>query len=116
MELRARLATQEIRQRWVTDLIADKVDVEELKLALGLRIQHAARQGIDGNGAGWELMNNMVACKYEGQQGEELLAKDLDVLALRLPDAPSKGQTGSDALGSNAARALLGMGFLSGGL
>jgi hypothetical protein len=32
------------------------VDLEEMKLALGLRIQHAARAGMDGDGAGWTLM------------------------------------------------------------
>lgn len=33
-----------------------QVDLEEMKLALGLRIQHAARAGMDGDGAGWDLM------------------------------------------------------------
>ena len=36
--------------------LVGQVDVEEMKLALGLRIQHAARQGLDGDGAGWNLM------------------------------------------------------------
>ena len=33
-----------------------QVDLEEMKLALGLRIQNAARAGMDGDGAGWTLM------------------------------------------------------------
>lgn len=35
-----------------------QVDLEEMKLALGLRIQHAARAGMDGDGAGWDLMQD----------------------------------------------------------
>lgn len=41
-----------------------------MKLALGLRIQHAARQGLDGDGAGWALMQ---ALPRAGQFKEQAL-------------------------------------------
>ena len=42
---------------------AGQVDLEEMKLALGLRIQHAARAGMDGDGAGWILMQEQRLTK-----------------------------------------------------
>ena len=41
--------------------ICCQVDIEELKLALGLRIQHAARAGMDGDGVGWTLMEEILS-------------------------------------------------------
>mmetsp|Transcript_103823 Transcript_103823/g.323606 ORF Transcript_103823/g.323606 Transcript_103823/m.323606 type:complete len:139 (-) Transcript_103823:67-483(-) len=117
MALRSRLGSEEVRQAWLEDLVSDKVDVEDLKLALGLRIQHAARQGMDGQGAGWQLMQDMVACKYEGPSGEQALRQDLLQLGDRLPAVPPYGEAGpQDSLGRAAARALTGMGFIAGGL
>ena len=43
-------STAQARAAWLGELAAGKVDVEELKLALGLRAQHAARAGLDGDG------------------------------------------------------------------
>eukprot|EP00439_Symbiodinium_sp_Y106_P071690 s50_g12.t4 len=80
MALRERLASGKEREAWLRRLLAGQVDVEELKLALGLRIQHAARQGLDGDGAGWQLMTDMAACKYEGADGEAVLKEEITVL------------------------------------
>mmetsp|Transcript_44683 Transcript_44683/g.83433 ORF Transcript_44683/g.83433 Transcript_44683/m.83433 type:complete len:178 (-) Transcript_44683:8-541(-) len=114
MALRERLASVRAREAWLQRLLAGEVDVEELKLALGLRIQHAARQGMDGDGAGWQLMQEMAACKYEGAGGNDKLKQDLDNLSSRLPDVSI--DAAGDALGASGARALLGMGFAEGGL
>eukprot|EP00913_Durusdinium_trenchii_P003285 g3040.t1 len=80
MALRERLDTREThgeqRETWLKRLESGQVDVEEMKLALGLRIQHAARQGLDGDGAGWALMQDMAACKYEGSDGQKLLKEE----------------------------------------
>eukprot|EP00434_Breviolum_minutum_P021776 symbB.v1.2.019221.t1/scaffold1565.1/size111341/8 len=84
MALRERLDTQEQREAWATRLKSGEVDIEELKLALGLRIQHAARAGMDGDGVGWTLMQDMAACKYEGSDGQKLLKEDLDRLILTI--------------------------------
>eukprot|EP00930_Biecheleria_cincta_P043333 TRINITY_DN29773_c0_g1_i1.p1 TRINITY_DN29773_c0_g1~~TRINITY_DN29773_c0_g1_i1.p1 ORF type:complete len:188 (-),score=31.67 TRINITY_DN29773_c0_g1_i1:197-760(-) len=115
MQVRARLSSEEIRRAWLSDVVDGTVDVEDIKLALGLRIQHAARQGMDGNGAGWQLMQDMAACKYEGQDGVSKLQADLENLASKLPAAEAETRTEGDALGLSAARALTGMGFIEGG-
>merc|ERR1712061_750448 len=85
MAIRMRLGTRAAREDWLGQMILGKVDVEDIKLALGLRVQHAAREGRDGGGAGWQLMENMAACKYEGIDGFALLHQDLEALAAALP-------------------------------
>eukprot|EP00931_Biecheleriopsis_adriatica_P000645 TRINITY_DN100735_c0_g1_i1.p1 TRINITY_DN100735_c0_g1~~TRINITY_DN100735_c0_g1_i1.p1 ORF type:complete len:185 (-),score=34.79 TRINITY_DN100735_c0_g1_i1:27-581(-) len=115
MAIRRQLSSVEVRKAWLKDLTSGKVDVEDLKLALGLRIQHAARQGMDGDGAGWQLMSDMAACKYEGDSGLTLLQQDLEKLASRLPATEMDAEKECDALGLSAARALIGMGFVEGG-
>ena len=55
--LRARLnADAAAREAWIKRLAAGEVDLEEAKLALGLRAQKARRQRVDGDGLGWRLM------------------------------------------------------------
>ncbi|CAJ1418681.1 unnamed protein product [Effrenium voratum] len=97
MALRSRLRSKVQRQTWLDRLEEGELDAEELKLALGLRIQHAARANADGNGRGWQLMQDMAAVKYEGPDGPQLLKEDLDQLAdaLRVPHGRDLGQSGS---------------------
>ncbi|CAK9092455.1 Hypothetical protein SCF082_LOCUS43508 [Durusdinium trenchii] len=111
MALRERLDTREQRETWLKRLESGQVDVEEMKLALGLRIQHAARQGLDGDGAGWALMQDMAACKYEGSDGQKLLKEDLDQLTKVIT-----GTSSSSSVESSGASALMSMRFLEGGL
>uniref|UniRef100_A0A0G4HXH7 Uncharacterized protein n=1 Tax=Chromera velia CCMP2878 TaxID=1169474 RepID=A0A0G4HXH7_9ALVE len=97
MKLRGRLnRSRDVREEWIIELVEGRVSLEEAKLALGLRIQHAARAGIDGSGAGFLLMQEMAACKYEGQQGEENLCRDLEALTEILPSPPEKSVTGAE--------------------
>eukprot|EP00441_Pelagodinium_beii_P026496 CAMPEP_0197670438 /NCGR_PEP_ID=MMETSP1338-20131121/74572_1 /TAXON_ID=43686 ORGANISM="Pelagodinium beii, Strain RCC1491" /NCGR_SAMPLE_ID=MMETSP1338 /ASSEMBLY_ACC=CAM_ASM_000754 /LENGTH=135 /DNA_ID=CAMNT_0043250175 /DNA_START=87 /DNA_END=494 /DNA_ORIENTATION=+ len=113
MGVRQKLHSSSVRKQWIEELVNGQVDIEEVKLALGLRIQHAARQGMDGDGAGWKLMTDMAACKYEGLDGPSQLQADLEQLAERLP--ATRLTEGSDSFGISAARALVGMGFIEGG-
>mmetsp|Transcript_69928 Transcript_69928/g.154220 ORF Transcript_69928/g.154220 Transcript_69928/m.154220 type:complete len:172 (+) Transcript_69928:24-539(+) len=114
MALRERLDTREQRASWAQRLESGEVDLEEMKLALGLRIQHAARAGMDGDGAGWTLMQDMAACKYEGSDGPKLLKEDLDQLISAI-SGNSKDFSSKDVMNSGAL-ALKAMGFMEGGL
>jgi len=122
MGVRSKLSTTDIRMAWLADLEDGNVDIEEFKLALGLRMQQAARQGMEGDGAGLDLMQDMAKCKYEAESGEALLAADLRLLIkalekeedIRLP--PDYGEPDADAsFGIVAARAMIGIGFGKGG-
>eukprot|EP00419_Tripos_fusus_P076744 CAMPEP_0172889130 /NCGR_PEP_ID=MMETSP1075-20121228/138067_1 /TAXON_ID=2916 /ORGANISM="Ceratium fusus, Strain PA161109" /LENGTH=172 /DNA_ID=CAMNT_0013743119 /DNA_START=45 /DNA_END=563 /DNA_ORIENTATION=+ len=117
MGLRRKLQTHFAREEWLQDLKAGKADIEELKLALGLCIQHAAREGIDGNGMGWQLMMDMAACKFEGKSGVEALRQDLSRLCANLSARQtSEAATSDQTLELAAANALTGMGFIERGL
>ena len=121
--LRARLnADAAAREAWIKRLAAGEVDIEEAKLALGLRAQKARRQRVDGDGLGWRLMEDLAACKFEGR--DDLLAEDCERLIAALPpvefavalffrtEEAAKGPPAANAI----ARALVGMRFLEDGL
>lgn len=113
--LRTKLSTVGAREGWVEAAVAGEVDLDEMKLALALRIQHARRAGTDGNGVGWRLMSAMAQCKYEGADGISALSED----ALKLCEAlglEGDGQGRDMPVAGRIARALVGMDFVEEGL
>eukprot|EP00971_Amphidinium_carterae_P080454 1592083-Amphidinium_carterae.1 len=98
MALRARLRTEPTRKTWITAALQDKstISLDELKLALCLRVQHAARQGIDGDGAGWQLMCLMAECAYEDDL--DRLEADIQSLNARLGDSQGSEDTVRDGM------------------
>mmetsp|Transcript_16632 Transcript_16632/g.24444 ORF Transcript_16632/g.24444 Transcript_16632/m.24444 type:complete len:179 (-) Transcript_16632:112-648(-) len=115
MNLRSKLSSRDSRVIWLEKLLNHDIDMEEVKLALGLRIQHASRQRIDGNGAGWNFMEMMKDCKYEGR--EDLLIEDLKALVSSLDAENVLGDKGGSSNAKvEAAKALCGMRFIDDGL
>jgi hypothetical protein len=114
MDLRGRLNEGSgVRREWMGRLSDDGGMVEEGKLALGLRVQQAARQGVDGEGRGWELMQRMVALEFEGGEGGERLTEACNELADFMN---VEKREGGSKVGTAIGRALEGMQFLQGGL
>ena len=84
MKVRSSLSTPEVRIQFLQDNAAGDVDMEDAKMALALKCQRARNVGYDDRGK-WELlMEEMAACKFEGEDGEKLLA---DGIRERLPSA-----------------------------
>ena len=114
MDLRGRLNEGSgVRREWMCRLEDDGGMVEEGKLALGLRVQQAARQGVDGEGRGWELMRRMVALEFEGGEGGERLTDACNELADFMN---VEEREGGSKVGTAIGRALEGMQFLQDGL
>ena len=115
MELRQKLNSRSSREVWAEAAIAGQISIEEMKLAFALRVQHARRAGIDGNGVGWEIMTAMAQCKYEGEGGIEALAQDLEVL-LKALAAPKAEGVESGKVQCRIVDALREMRFIDDGL
>ena len=116
MRVRSLLSTPEVRQGFLQKTASGEVDFEEAKMALALKCQRARNLGYDligeqWRGNSWEtLMDEMAACKFEGEGGEELLA---DAIRLRLP--PVSQYPGSDTR-TMIAVALQSLDFVARGL
>ena len=85
-KLRRKLDTIEKREDFCKSVLENKEDVEDIKLCLALRFQRASREGKDGCGKGWEIMQNMADCQYETEEGIENLRYELETLAAKLPN------------------------------
>ena len=89
MRLRSSLSTPEKRERFLTDVgMLDEEDWEDSKVVLALACQRAAKLcyakdypafGEEDQLAWRALMNDMAACRFEGNQGGLLLADEIGV-------------------------------------
>ena len=89
MRLRSSLSTPEKRERFLTDVgMLDEEDWEDSKVVLALACQRAAKLcyakdypafGKEDQLAWRALMNDMAACRFEGNQGGLLLADEIGV-------------------------------------
>jgi hypothetical protein len=92
MKLRNRLDSADKRDQFIVGIINGKADfnLEDVKLALALRFQNAARESIAGGREGYEIMEKMANRKYENgngdTKGEDLLLTDLEALISILPE------------------------------
>ena len=87
MRLRASLSTPEKRERFLTDVgMLDEEDWEDSKVVLALACQRASKlcfakdyPNLDKEALlAWRaLMNDMAACRFEGHQGDLLLAEEI---------------------------------------
>ena len=87
MRLRALLSTPEKRERFLTDVgMLDEEDWEDSKVVLALACQRASKlrhaedyPNLDKEAQlAWRaLMNDMAACRFEGHQGDLLLAEEI---------------------------------------
>ena len=87
MRLRASLSTPEKRERFLTDVgMLDEEDWEDSKVVLALACQRASKlcyakdyPNLDKEAQlAWRaLMNDMAACRFEGYQGDLLLAEEI---------------------------------------
>ena len=87
MRLRASLSTPEKRERFLTDVgMLDEEDWEDSKVVLALACQRASKlcyakdyPNLDKEAQlAWRaLMNDMAACRFEGHQGDLLLAEEI---------------------------------------
>jgi len=86
MKVRRALATAEARVQFLQDTSKGEGNFEDAKMALALACQRARNLGYDTpdgirdggkwpTGGKWEsLMEDMAACKFEGDSGDEALA------------------------------------------
>uniref|UniRef100_A0A7S1TP55 Uncharacterized protein n=2 Tax=Phaeomonas parva TaxID=124430 RepID=A0A7S1TP55_9STRA len=114
MALREKLRTKKSRLSWAERVVRGEVDMLEVTLALGLRIQHAARAGMDGDGAGWNLMMNLAACIYEDD--DVALHVDLKRLVGALMVDDRSRALADESVYAAALVALGAMGFYESGL
>ena len=86
MRLRSSLSTPEKRERFLTDVgMLDEEDWEDSKVVLALKCQRAAKRcyakdyGLDKEEQlAWRaLAEGMAACRFEGYDGDILLAEDI---------------------------------------
>lgn len=85
MVLRKKMKTQKEREEFCEKALLGEVTYDELTLVLALRFQRAAREGKDGCGKGWEIMNKLADCVYEVKEGSVELQEDLYSLIDKLP-------------------------------
>eukprot|EP00596_Hydrurales_sp_CCMP1899_P009351 CAMPEP_0119041864 /NCGR_PEP_ID=MMETSP1177-20130426/14015_1 /TAXON_ID=2985 /ORGANISM="Ochromonas sp, Strain CCMP1899" /LENGTH=156 /DNA_ID=CAMNT_0007008237 /DNA_START=167 /DNA_END=637 /DNA_ORIENTATION=- len=91
MLLRNRLDSADKRDQFIVGIIngSKEFNLEDIKLALALRFQCAARESIAGGREGYEIMEKMAKRKYENgngdTKGEDLLQTDLEALLTILP-------------------------------
>ena len=87
LRLRSSLSTPDQRERFLTDVgMLDEEDWEDSKVVLALTCQRAAKLcyakdypafGEEDQLAWRALMNDMAACRFEGHQGDLLLAEEI---------------------------------------
>lgn len=85
MKLRLTLGTSDKRRDFITNILGETVDIEDIKLAMALRFQRASREGIAGGDDGYKIMDKMARRKYENKDGETALMNDLRDLVEVLP-------------------------------
>ena len=92
MRVRDSLSTPEKRTQFLQDNAANSADLEDAKMALALSCQRARNIGYDLPGRPWEgLMEDMAACKFEGEDGPEKLATAIRAIlppSAQYPDQP----------------------------
>lgn len=121
MKLRRRLATIDQRTDFIASIVgeSDDFNLEDVKLALALRFQRAARERIVGSEQGYKIMDKMATLKYENAEGEAYLQRDLENLSSILPTELTQEaglSTSSRPLFHSAAKVLCGMKFCAIGL
>lgn len=118
MTTRASLRSRDERVSYIAKLAqegANVQDIEHLKMTLALRFQLASRQGKDGCGTGWIIMENMADTMYE-DGNVDLLTTHLLELADKLPKDLQDVGCDDDSLGCAAAKVLAGTDFIELGL
>jgi len=109
MRVRDALATPARRAEFLAALEADSADFEDAKMALALKCQRSRNLRYDEPGHPWEgLMEEMAACKFEGDGGDVQLAV---AIANRL-----NVQMSSSSPQAMVAKALMHLGFVDRGL
>ena len=118
ISVRSSLQSPTSRERFIAKCVNNQIDIEEIKMVLALRFQMAARQGKDGNGIGWNIMNQMADCKYESENGITLLCTDLNELINKLPSELTNTIKIDDTIniGPVVAKSLVGTDFIKDGL
>ena len=111
MKTRSKLSTEEARSSFLFTVFAGQADLEEMKMALALKCQRARNFNYDESN--WEgLMDDMGACRFEGEDGQALLC---DAIRSRLA-APPNEPRGLDPLPILVASAFQALGFVERGL
>jgi hypothetical protein len=94
MRIRSELSTPESRIKFLQDNAAEAVPLEDAKMALALGCQRARNLGYDLPGKPWELlMEDMAACKFEGEDGPDKLATAIRAILppmSQYPDQPPR--------------------------
>ena len=86
MKIRSDLSTAEARKNFLFTVFAGTADPEDAKLALALKCQRARNLRYDDKD--WEgLMEDMAACKFEGETGPKVLC---DAIRKRLTSPPAE--------------------------
>jgi membrane associated rhomboid family serine protease len=120
MKVRGALSTPEARNSFLFMVFSGRAPLETVKMALALKCQRARNFGYDD--CGWEgLMDEMAACKFEGEEGEEGEAALCEAIRARLKDPPARPAEGSagsaiQQLNILAAAALKELDFVERGL
>ena len=98
MRVRNKFSTPSSRTTFLQESSNDDVDIEEAKMLLALSCQRARNVGYDLPNRGWEmLMEEMAACDFEGDGGEDKLAdaiRERLPSAIQFPDASPKAMIG----------------------
>mmetsp|Transcript_16977 Transcript_16977/g.28315 ORF Transcript_16977/g.28315 Transcript_16977/m.28315 type:complete len:157 (+) Transcript_16977:149-619(+) len=112
-KVRAALSSQDARQAFLFNVFAGQADIEEVKMVLALKAQHARNFQYDQRD--WEgLMDDMAACKFEGSDGLGQLCR---ALRERLEEPPPETGTAlADPFPILAASALTDLDLVDKGL
>ena len=119
MKVRKNLRSEGQRESYIQELRRGDVDIESFKISFALRCQCAFREGCDGDGFGFFLMNKMAGCNYEQANGRLLLQRDLAELIISKFKMELAGDIELDTqenFNSIAAQTLLLMKFIENGL
>ena len=84
MRVRSGLAEPAARQQFLQDAWAGTISMDEAKMALALKCQRARNVGYDSDRRWAMLMEDIAACKFEEEGGDEKLA---NAIRERLPSA-----------------------------
>ena len=117
MKVRDALQSPESRKSFTFMVFAGMAPTENIKMVLALKCQRARNLGYDN--ANWAgLMEDMAACKFEGEDGEGLLCNAIRGRLENAPPEPTEGSAGSgiNQLSILAASALTELKFEERGL
>ncbi|CAE7511786.1 ASPH [Symbiodinium pilosum] len=113
--LSGRLSTETARKEWMQGLREGSTDWEEVKLALSLLWEKAAKEGRDGGPFGYPMaLTRLLEGIYDEPDGDEMLIADIDARLTQVPEGdPSDKEIWKRSVVSCCFDEL---GFLSGGL